>query len=190
METLKEFRNILLGYEIEVFTDHKNLTYESTMGNSQRAQRWRSLIQEFDVTLKFIAGEANIVADAISRLPKEEHAHADPARTHDELCALLQVNDLYVTETADCFATTTVDAIDFPLAPQLVEVEQKLELESQAKHVTEVTAGLNDPKSEWKYKDVEGFKLIHHYDKIYVPKTMLVSSLSMSSGRRQTRCHS
>ena len=172
VETLKEFRNILLGYEIEVFTDHKNLTYESTMNNSQRAQRWRSLIQEFDVTLKFIAGEANIVADAISRLPKEEHAHANPVRTH-ELCALLQVADLFVsTETADCFATTTVDAIDFPLAPQLVEVEQKLELESQAQHVTEVTAGLNDPKSQWEYKDVEGFKLIHHYDKIYVPKSL------------------
>ena len=29
VETLKEFRNIFLGYEIEIFTDHKNLSYES-----------------------------------------------------------------------------------------------------------------------------------------------------------------
>ena len=172
VETLKEFRNILLGYEIEVFTDHNNLTYDSTPSASQRVQRWKHLIQEFDVKLKFIAGEANVVADAISRLPTEDHASTDPARLEDELCSLLNVNDLYVTETADCFATTNVDAIDFPLAPQLVEVEQKLELESNAKHVAEVIAGLKDPKSQWAYKEVEGFKLIHCFEKIYVPKSL------------------
>ena len=73
VETLKEFQNILLGYEIEIFTDHKNLTFESTENASQRAQHWRGLILEFDVTLKFIAGSANHVADAISRLPMEEY---------------------------------------------------------------------------------------------------------------------
>ena len=73
VETLEELRNILLGYEIEVFTDHKNLTFEFTENASQRAQRWRGLILEFDVTLKLIAGSANHVADAISRLSMEEH---------------------------------------------------------------------------------------------------------------------
>ena len=40
---------------------------------------------------------------------------------------LLYISKLYVTETADQFAINA-EEIDFSLAPQLVEVEQKLEL--------------------------------------------------------------
>ena len=126
---LEEFRNILLGYEIEVFTDHKNLTFESTENASQRAQRWRGLILEFDVTLKFIAGSANHVADAISRLPMEEHkTPLTEEQIELNLSELINVSELYVTETVDQFATN-VEEIVYPLAPQLVEVEQKLELQ-------------------------------------------------------------
>ena len=46
VETLKEFRSILLGYKIEVFTDHKNLTYDKEQSDSQHLQCWRSLMQE------------------------------------------------------------------------------------------------------------------------------------------------
>ena len=37
VETLKEFRNILLGHQITVYTDHKNLTYE--LFNTERVMR-------------------------------------------------------------------------------------------------------------------------------------------------------
>ena len=43
VETLKEFRNILLGQRIKVFTDHKNLVHEWELKTSQRIMRWRLL---------------------------------------------------------------------------------------------------------------------------------------------------
>jgi RNase H-like domain found in reverse transcriptase len=38
VETLKEYRNILLGHQIEVFTDHKNLVYKTFI--TERVMRW------------------------------------------------------------------------------------------------------------------------------------------------------
>ena len=66
VETLKEYRNILLGQTIEVFTDHKNLVYKHF--NTERVMRWRLLIEEFGPKLTYIKGDNNIVADALSRM--------------------------------------------------------------------------------------------------------------------------
>ena len=68
VETLKEFRNILLGHQITVYTDHKNLTYKFL--NTERVMRWRLILEEFGPELKYIKGENNVVADALSRLEK------------------------------------------------------------------------------------------------------------------------
>jgi len=67
VEALKEFRNILFGHRIQVFTDHQNLTYKQF--NTERVMRWRLLIEEFGPELIYIKGERNIAADALSRLP-------------------------------------------------------------------------------------------------------------------------
>ena len=45
VETLKEFRSILLGHEIVVYTDHQNLTYK--VFNTARVMRWRLIIEEY-----------------------------------------------------------------------------------------------------------------------------------------------
>lgn len=173
VETLKEFRNILLGYKIEVFTDHRNLTFETAQSASQRLQRWRGLIQEFDIELKFIDGDANVVADAISRLPKEEHDSPPSIEALEaELCSLLEVNDLYVTDSSDFFAIDDSE-IDYPLAPQLMEVEQKLELNSDTAEALKIKTALQkSTDNTYSYKDVEGRSLLHENGKLYVPKSL------------------
>jgi hypothetical protein len=66
VETLKEFRNILLGQQIKVYTDHKNLTYVNF--NVERVMRWQLIIEEYSPELIYLKGEHNIIADALSRL--------------------------------------------------------------------------------------------------------------------------
>ena len=68
VETLKEFRNILLGQEIVIHTDHQNLIHNSF--TSDRVMRWRLYLEEYSPQIKYIKGEENATADAISRLPK------------------------------------------------------------------------------------------------------------------------
>jgi len=69
-ETLKEHRNTLLGQEIEVFTDHKNLVCKHF--NTERVMRWRLLLEEFEPRLTHVKRSTNIVADALSRLETAE----------------------------------------------------------------------------------------------------------------------
>jgi hypothetical protein len=72
--TLKEFLNMLLGANIHVFTDHKNLTFDTL--KTQRVLHWRTKIEEFLPMLHYIEGPRNILADNLSRL----HCLVTPAQ--------------------------------------------------------------------------------------------------------------
>ena len=70
VEVLKEYRSILWGARINVFTDHINLTRQNISSN--RIMLWRMLCEEFSPVFHYIKGNDNVIADALSRLPLEE----------------------------------------------------------------------------------------------------------------------
>ena len=68
VETLKEFKGMLWGQPVKVYTDHKNLIRDALGLTSDRVYRWRLLLEEYGPEIVYIKGIHNTVADAISRL--------------------------------------------------------------------------------------------------------------------------
>jgi hypothetical protein len=154
VETLKEFRNILLGYHIEVYTDHLNLTYETTLNESQRVMRWRLLIEEFGPTLKFIKGEANVVADALSRLPRSGEC--------ESMC-LEELLNLEGEETEG-----------FPLEIQHLKSAQEAELNRNKKLKKEIL----QKESNYGWTTYDNVRLLTYKDKLYVPERLRTATLN------------
>ena len=90
--TLREFRSILLGQTIIIYTDHKNLESELAHLTSQMGLRWRLLIEEFGIVIKYIKGVHNHVADALSRLDYTP-TKSDIDETVNMLFGLMAVDD-------------------------------------------------------------------------------------------------
>jgi hypothetical protein len=57
---------MLLGADIHVFTDHKNLTFNTL--KTQRVLHWCTKIEKFSPILHYIKGPRNIPANNLSRL--------------------------------------------------------------------------------------------------------------------------
>jgi RNase H-like domain found in reverse transcriptase len=57
VETLKEFRNILIGHKIILHTDHKNLTCKNF--NTDRVLRWRLMLEEYGPILNYVKKQRN-----------------------------------------------------------------------------------------------------------------------------------
>ena len=173
VETLKEFKNILLGQKLTVHTDHKNILYGNL--SNDRITRWRLLLEEYGPTFLHVKGEDNVVADALSRLdatfpsePEEEDAH------HIAYC----MSHLYRDEThklptgknkfemANHYGATPeeIDEEQFPMRPALVYEEQ------QTDKIIRRLVKEKDPNLS--KKNIEDKDLICYKGRIMVPSSL------------------
>ena len=65
---LKIWRHYLYGVTCQIFTDHKSLKYILSQKElNLRQRRWIELLKDYDLTIEYHPGKANVVADALSR---------------------------------------------------------------------------------------------------------------------------
>jgi hypothetical protein len=132
VETLKEFRDILLGQQVIVHNDHLNILYGKL--SNDRFTTWRLLLEEYAPKYVHIAGENNIVADALSRLEKD--ADAKLSETEEGLvlshamCAEEQKEARVMPETKEelvrnIMNVDEMESEEFPMSPEIIAREQK-----------------------------------------------------------------
>ncbi len=69
VRALKKWRVELLGVPFTVFTDHRTLeNFHRQKDLSRRQARWQEFLAQYDFTIRYVQGEKNVVADALSRV--------------------------------------------------------------------------------------------------------------------------
>lgn len=156
VETLKEFKNILLGHPIRVYTDHLNLTFKNF--TTDRVMRWRLIVEEFGPEFHYIKGEKNIVADALSRL--------DMVNT-PLWNSTTRFSDVHI---AEAFGLNDDD----PQLTAFMPVEYKLIHEHQNAMPELVQKALTYENHHLKTFHGGGtsYDLVCHHDKIIIPKSL------------------
>ena len=132
VETIKEFRDILLGHKIIVHTEHKNILYGNL--SNDRLIRWRLLLEEYGPTYKHVAGQHNVVADALSRLEQTTRTEVSTEEQGllfaNTMVHMIRNENVNMPETTEewAYQTTEVKMItdeEFPLAPKNIAKEQE-----------------------------------------------------------------
>ncbi|GAX22752.1 putative transposase [Fistulifera solaris] len=166
VETLKEFRSLLLGQRLIVHTDHMNIIHGKL--SNDRITRWRLLLEEYGPEYVHIAGKDNVVADALSRLNCTETvpetvstgqyaAYVMAHAVRDE-STLVTDDPNWIAAT---FASSTEAELEqFPMHPSLIAKYQTKDTKLQQKVVS-------DPN--FSRSTIEDTELIMHKNRIVIP---------------------
>jgi RNase H-like domain found in reverse transcriptase/Integrase zinc binding domain len=72
IRALKKWQADLLGTYFFVYIDHKMLeNFDVQKDLSRRQLHWQEFLSQYDMTIKYIPGQDNTVADALSHLPSQ-----------------------------------------------------------------------------------------------------------------------
>ena len=173
VETLKEFKGMLWGQKIKIYTDHKNLIQDALGLNSDRVYRWRLLLEEYGPEIVHIKGTHNTVADALSRLdygPVRDDK--DNWMTFNKCLNFYirksdEIDDDSLSETYEekmnfVFANSSEDDAIYPLTvPEIAEAqEDDKSLDKLSK------------KKDFSYELIEDVKVLCKDGKLVIPKKL------------------
>ena len=72
----------MLGNLVNLYSDHKSLKYIFTQQDlNMRQRRWLGLIKDYELEIHYHPGEANVVADALSRKFQCNSTTAQPSES-------------------------------------------------------------------------------------------------------------
>ena len=119
------WRHYLYGVPCRIFTDHKSLQYLFTQKElNMRQRRWVELIKDYECTIKYHPGKANVVIDALSRKSTGSISHLKAVY----LPRLVEMRSLGVrlelTDTGALLAT-------FHVRPVLIDRIRELQTQDQ-----------------------------------------------------------
>jgi len=86
-------RHLLMGRDFKVLSDHKALSYNNQISASQKVERWKIALSEYEITWVFIEGKHNLVADGLSRLAAETDNENDENPSTMYSLAMTQVHN-------------------------------------------------------------------------------------------------
>jgi hypothetical protein len=73
---LREFHSMLLGTELHVHTDHKNIL--NIGDSSQQRLCWISYVDEYGPELHYVEGPRNVIVDTVLRFSRNDEMRAHP----------------------------------------------------------------------------------------------------------------
>jgi hypothetical protein len=170
VHALKVWRHYLMGKHCDVFTDHKSLKYIFTQKElNMRQRRWLELIKDYDMSLQYHPGKANVVADALSR---KSYVNGLTVRElPEDLCR--QFKELRLEIVPEGFLAS------FEVQPTLMDkIKEARKLD---KEIEEIKSNMSKGKAKGFHEDDQG--IVWFEKRVCVPQDPELRKLILQEAR-------
>jgi hypothetical protein len=145
VHALKIWRHYLMRKRCELYTDHKSLKYIFIQSNlNLRQRRWLELIKDYDLSINYHPGKANMVADASSQRSHVSQLVVDSMPF--ELCEEFDKLNLRII--------VNTKAMEMEVGSSLLQEIRRGQLEDEK--VQEIKRNIKEEKSPGFSEDDEG----------------------------------
>lgn len=113
---VKSNHYLLMGRKFTIKSDHKALMFNERVSASNKIERWKVSLSEYDISWRFIEGKSNVIADAMSRVVDVDVENLNDAEDIDDddlVCLVL--NEMTSEGGADAVEESSVGIEEFKL---------------------------------------------------------------------------